>query len=291
MDMSRLNELGNQEVGGLSRIRTRLNIGHAHTFARIPQVDLGTLIGAVEQRVMDSRGVSRQAQLRGATNQFLVWLQTLPAETEIFDTAWKIVWYAEAKIADEIFSLASAEKFIRNVAQSLREMGYTYDKDILDTVRMAYLKSGARRPEHQAPPAVRNEVEAAGRLGTETEWLGLMIGWKTASRVGELQFLQRDHFREVSPRVWTVEFPYHKGDPFRLGTVAVMNLNGPSDATIHEVLNRRLSRMNCTAKVTELTTDRARTLLKLVRPDLSAHSIKRGALVALLRAGVPLSVI
>ena len=52
----------------------------------------------------------------------------------------------------------------------------------------------------------------------------MMLAWLSASRIGELEHILREHLRpyldsalDIPP--WVIEFPYHKGDPFRLGTV------------------------------------------------------------------------
>eukprot|EP00760_Papus_ankaliazontas_P021230 PhM_4_TR18660/c3_g2_i2/m.19852 len=291
VSLEALERLGDRRTRSLTQIRLRTNIGDGNTFARLPSTNMELALDLAERRLGQTRGLSRQAQIRGNTNQFLVWLQDLPPETDGVDTAWKMVWYVELKIAEGIFTLGTGEKFLRTVRQSLCEMGYVVDEEVLQEFRKGYDRSGCRKPEHQAPPATRLDVQNAAKVCTPLEALGLWLAWKTASRIGEIQHLKRDHVKEESPGVWSISFPYHKGDPFRLGSVGLVNLTKDEDAEIHALLQKRVVEMNCTAPLTTITTQNAASYMGLVRKGLTAHSIKRGSLVAMLESGVPITTI
>ena len=86
--------------------------------------------------------------------------------------------------------------------------------------------------------------------------------------------------------IWIVTFPYHKGDPFRLGTAIPVDF-GSWEPRILEHYERLLPG----ERWTTLTTDRLTAVLGRVREGLTSHSVKRGALVTMLRAGVPLPMI
>lgn len=124
--------------------------------------------------------------------------------------------------------------------------------------------------------------------------MGLIVGWKTASRTDELDPLTKESFERttiITPEgeqkvVWVVTFPVHKGDPFGLSTVVPV-VFGEWEPEIH----RWWQALPPGGKWTDLTTDRVTAILSRVRPGLSSHSVKRGALLLMLRAGVPLSVI
>ena len=122
---------------------------------------------------------------------------------------------------------------------------------------------------------------------SEDEGVGLILAWLTASRIGEMQHLVGESFSRGPNNFLIVTFPYHKGDPFRLGTTIPVVVPPMWEKMIWEKV-RKLAPME---KFTTLTTPRAHAVLERVRSGLSAHSIKRGALVVLLRAGVPLSLI
>ena len=117
----------------------------------------------------------------------------------------------------------------------------------------------------------------------------MMLARLTCSRIGEMEHLERRHLKPHGPvedGLWEIEFPYHKGDPFRLGTVMTVYLGVWSPRII-----RHLDTLRSNQRVTPLTTARAAAVLARVDPTLSAHSVKRGALVALLMAKVPMAVI
>eukprot|EP00760_Papus_ankaliazontas_P009877 PhM_4_TR14151/c3_g2_i1/m.51605 len=290
VNQDRLQELGQRRTTLMTHLRQQMNIGPGISYAKLPTETPQALAAAAEARVLQHRGESRQTNIRGSTNQFLSWVQDLPEGSEDVDTAWKLVWFTEGKVRDAVFRPSVADKFIRTVAQSLREMGFDLDEDVLGAAREAYRKEGIA-PERQAPPATREQVEQAALMASATQYLGFMIAWKTASRIDELRYLTRECFREETEKVWSVTFPRSKGDPYRFGTVCVMNLTQERDHHLHQTLTTRLRQVNVTTPVSDLTTSAARTYMGAVADGLTAHSIKRGALTELLRCGVPLNII
>jgi len=120
---------------------------------------------------------------------------------------------------------------------------------------------------------------------------GVWLARRTCSRIGEMGHLRRYHFTEGperdGKRLTIVKFPQSKGDPFRLGIEIPVGLSSEE----HSYLWGWIRSLEGEQPFTTLQTGRADAIMKRVNPELSAHSIKRGALVDLLRAGVPLSVI
>ena len=148
---------------------------------------------------------------------------------------------------------------------------------------------GAQIPEHQAPPATREQVLEACEWLLPDEAAGLTLAWKTCSRIDDVKHLRKLDLQvvDLERRILGVTFPTHKGDPFRVGTAIPMTCN----LTEWKIFMDQLDKLKPEDKFTTLTTLRANAVLKRVKAELSAHSVKRGALVSLLRKGVPLSVI
>lgn len=291
-----LSALGPREETALSSLMARIHLGNRETRARLPPCSsLEEITTAVEDRIIQRRSEGREADLTSVTKQFLVWMHSLPEEAHSLDLSYRIVGFVEAKLQnakpDRPFTLGSARKYVMNLGQVLRECGFLLDQEVIKATISAYARGGALKPEHQAKPATREDVWLACTKATETESLGLRLAWKLSSRAGEMAFLMRESFILTQDRLYEVTFPYHKGDPFRLGTVMILDLTSEKDTQLYRDLNLRLSRVNATTPVTDLTTVRATALLKSIDNQYSAHSIKRGALVTMLRAGVPIPVI
>jgi len=83
-----------------------------------------------------------------------------------------------------------------------------------------------------------------------------------------------------------ITFPFHKGDPFGLSTVVPV-VFGEWEPEIHEWWKA----LPAGARFTNIDTDRLTAMLRRVNPELSSHSVKRGALLTLLRSGVPMTII
>lgn len=291
-----LQELGPRTENAMTELMARVHLGNRETRARIPPPMSAQLIAElVEDRVLARRSTGREDHLQSVTKQFLVWLQLLPEGAQTLDLSYRMVSFVEAKQANATlqnkFSMGSALKYLKDLAQVFRETGFIFDEEVVKAVQQAYQKAGALKPEHQAPPATRDEVWRAAQHGTRTESLGLKLAWKLSSRIGEMVHLLRENISEISHRKWSVSFPYHKGDPFRLGTTMILDLTPERDFELAEELKWRMGYVNCTTPLTEITTSRATALLQRVNETLSAHSIKRGSLVTMLRAGVPIPVI
>jgi len=276
-----------------TNIMQQSHLGNYETRAVIPPLkDVEDMMRSVETLVLARRGQRRQDHLSGLTKQFLVWCQRLPPETSIFDWGVKIVWFIEAKREAGLISVSTAWKYAGDLKQSLLEGGYPIpDAEVVQAARASYTRAGAGKPDHQALPATRDDVWKAAERATPLEAIGLKLAWKTASRIGEMEHLRREHVRNLKDHLWEITFPTHKGDPGCLGVACVVDLSKEEDLALHEEMCRRIRTMNATTKFTDITTARAAALLQAINPELSAHSIKRGALMTCLRAGVPLSVI
>ena len=265
--------------------------GHSRTSTTIPVAELKEL---AEARQQDARAESTWTSLGCPYNQFVRWQQeVLGDEINSIDLGIQVQWWAESKLKDKSISMLTAHKYVRRIRQVWGLTGQSYMTDSL-TEYLKALSRGGRAPEFQAPPATRADILESGLYLSPEEFIGAMTGWKTASRTGELQHLTRECLERrviitadgVEKTIWIITFPYHKGDPFRLGTSIPVDFGEwePQIANHWE-------RLPPGARWTSLTTERITAVLGRVREGLTSHSIKRGALLAMLTAGTPLALI
>jgi len=263
------------------------------TRAHIPMLSPGELQARSEDRLLNCRGDSRWKDLQSVWKQFLVWCQSWEDKYhQNLGHSWMIVNFLENKMATadprtgKPLGLPSAHRYIKDLKQLSKASSIGLDDEMLQAYQAGLCRDGSRKPAHQAPPAVRGDVDAAKTLLTHNEAMGLEFSWKTASRIGEVGPLQAQHFSRVREDVWQVTYPYHKGDPFRLGTTITFIPKEDLRRYLEVLVLKEPS-----TPFSELTTARAAAVLGRVRTGLTAHSIKRGALLAMLEAGVPLSLI
>ena len=220
-------------------------------------------------------------------------LEVLSDEAQESAMELQLIWWVESKLADGSISMQTGNKYVRRVRQVFDMVNTCYVVSTLDEYQRALNRQGGKAPEHQALPAERGDIESAMGFLAPNEQVGLMTEWKTASRTGEMLFLTRDCLVRTivetlqGPRIiWIITFPYHKGDPFRLGTAIPVDF-GNWEPRIME----HWERLSPGEMWTTLTTERLSAVLGRVREGLTSHSVKRGALVTMLRAGVPLALI
>ena len=266
--------------------------GNLETRVKFPPLTRAELQPLAEETMLGARGTSRWKDVESRWKQFIAWSATIVEGEEMaIAMEWLICMFLEMKMRSEPpnrLAPVSALKYGGDLMMCAARTGNDFDGPTIKEYLAAVGRKGIK-PANQAIAAKYEQVVQALRQLTESEAVGMMLAWITASRIGEMAHLLRENFRrEGSPdeHLWVVEFPYHKGDPFKLGTVNTVYL-GAWAARIE----KHLGSLRPGQKVTTLTTERAAAVLEYVDPALSAHSIKRGALVALLRAGVPLSVI
>ena len=284
-----IRELGLDAGTAFQRLMMDRTLGNRESRGRRLNVELDEMRARSETRLLGRRGQSRWENLSSTFKMFVVWAAEVlrGPDFQAINAAWKITWWVEAKIHAKQIELPTARKYVKNLTQSCQELGLPVETEVTAAYKESLARDGALRAGHQAPPAEKTDVTQAASFMTLTEYLGLRLAWKTASRIGEMRHLMKHHFVNVSGRLWAITFPFHKGDPYRLGTCIVVNL----DELTHKDLVDRLAWVPDGASVTDLTTTRAAAVLGAVRPGLTAHSIKRGALVTMLRAGVPLQLI
>lgn len=171
--------------------------------------------------------------------------------------------------------------------------------NLLAAAKKVLTKMGARIPDEQAEPATKEEVMKFVRTSRERKETKLLIylAWKSASRADDMRKLNPHDITEVT----------HQGRPLiilrwrpkalkDLGSGRLKNGgNGLGHSCVvdmgedhREMMDFLKTRQRC---VTEMSTEEMGRILKKIRPDLSAHSLKRGALQHVIKEGVPLEVL
>lgn len=279
---------------GFAGLQARALLGNMETRGHIPMVRPEELQALGQDRLLNCRGNTRWADLQSVWKSFLVWSkvwQDLYPDQQLTHT-FMVLNFLECKMAvinpktGRVLGKNSAHRYLKDLRQISKSENREMDDATLDAYSTGLDRDGARVPSHQAPPATRRDIEATADILTHSEYVGMELARVTASRIGEMGPLTNEHVSPVSDDIWQVTFPYHKGDPFRLGTTITFC---PSERL--RLSLEMLRTMPQGTFLTDLTTARAAAVLARVRTGLTAHSVKRGALVDLLEAGVPLSLI
>lgn len=278
---------------GFAGLQAKALLGNLETRAHIPMMDPEGLMERAEERLLNGRGDSRWKDLQSVWKQFLVWCDEWKARYgQNLAHSWMVVNFLECKLAianpktGKPLGITSAHRYLKDIRQMSKSNHIETDDEMLSSYQSGLKRDGGMKPVHQAPPANRGDVDVAKGFLTHGEAQGMELSWLTASRVGEMEPLTAQNFSHVRDGVWQVTFPYHKGDPFRLGTTTTF-VPGPE---LRQYLEELLQKGPNTP-FSEITTQRAAAVLNRVRIGLTAHSIKRGALTKMLEEGVPLSLI
>lgn len=166
------------------------------------------------------------------------------------------------------------------------------DRGPLQMAMKGQVAAGALLPVHQAPAILHHELL---HPVLSAEILGVMTCWKTASRWDEITRLTRESFLfptnadltnlQILPQDivivdWLQDTKASRCDPHRASRYAVIVGRWATE------IRERVQALPQGAKITNTTTAGLTRLLKTIRPSLSAHSIKAGALDVLAAAVV-----
>jgi len=146
--------------------------------------------------------------------------------------------------------------------------------------------SGGTTPTAQASPATRKQVDTLMSHLPVHLAAPILLAWKTASRWDDVTHLQRQNVTVLSPSRIIVQWSQTKStraQPFRASTWTEIVDDDPRRLN---PLLEHLQSLRPTDPVTRLSTAQ---LIRLLRQfpdtqDLTAHSIKRGAIDVLVRA-------
>lgn len=261
--------------------------GNRLSRAKIPNV-AANIEHLVAERLLGSRAESTWSGLSSVWKQFLVFSDMLyTVDGDVLGQDWKIMMFLETKLQAKLIQPPSAYTYLKELRMSSQKLDIPMDLTALHEYGEALKRGGALRSENQAPPAHRADVEASLLLLSEDEGIGMIVAWKTSSRIGEIQYLLKENFQWIRDDLWAITFPFSKSDPYRLGTTLTTHLG----TAWSERLRAAVDALPPGGQLSTLTTRRAAAVLGRVRQELTAHSIKRGALTAMLLAGAPLNLI
>lgn len=180
--------------------------------------------------------------------------------------------------------VSSALTYVNSLVSCLRRHGVELkEKSLIKDIRRALRRMGASKPKRQAPPATLAEVHKAIRdAPTAGLKLIILLSWRAGARVGDVARLRRQDLVLV-PGGAKLGFWDAKNDPFHLGCHTGVTLSQDESQLLETFWGRTeeihpLARYACQVD----------GHLKTVNPILSRHSLRRGALTALLRSGVDL---
>lgn len=252
---------------------------------------LQDMMDSVLNRLYSAREGSTWEGLASTWNQYVEFCGNNPVEE--FAAEWKMLLFIETKFANKtIKSPGTALTYMKRLTQIHDKLEIPYMKVVTGEYKASLRHQGADRPLWQAPPAEVLDIHRCASMMTPEEYMGLLVAWRTASRIGDLNAVENDHLRPEGrdasgTYLWTVEFVKTKGDPFMIGQVVPFYLNEEENY----MMTQHKANHPPHQKFTTLTTARAEQVLGAVREGLTAHSVKRGALILLLRAGVPMELI
>jgi len=176
-------------------------------------------------------------------------------------------------------------------------MMYGETSQLLLLYAQAHNLQGGNIPEAQAGPMSRDQMISFRRTLPEREAVAFWLAWKTASRWADILALKKENFVAVGPLDlivhWGATLKTSRATPFAPQTLACVIDTSPFFPTALRVLRS----LRPDEHLTLLSTDQLRRLLRVHPPTatLSAHSIKRGALILLAqeaaRGNLPAAVI
>ena len=185
--------------------------------------------------------------------------------------------------ADSPLRPSSALQYVSRAVAAMSRMGVVVDSQLLQDFKRGLKRLGALRPQHQAKPATSAQVAAVvGREDVDRDTkLAIVLGWCGAARVSDVVRLKCGDIAFQSEFV-AVNWAETKSDPFRLGVTTGLFLS----ECWTEVLREAISGRAAGALVVDTTYRRIVAALKKEDPELSGHSLRRGALAELLQEGL-----
>lgn len=252
--------------------------------------DLLETLGLVQNRVQRSIAQSTESGYVNTLARFHRFCRIyLPNERMTFEL--RVMIWCEHQIASGEIEIQSAYQYCKNISAGIQKMGGKVTG--METYMQGLRKSGALAPNDQAQPISKEQMyrllEFLERDGTDHERAHLLLMWFTASRYDDIEKLiskkvVKERTLEDGRIQWNVRFDVHKGDPFYLGGSSKMVLPPDLSRFLEHFLGRRGPEESATAA----TYEQVNAAVQSLYPNLSSHSIKRGALMELLQSGVPL---
>lgn len=187
-------------------------------------------------------------------------------------------------------------KVLRAISARLEE---PWDNEMLNAFIKTLEHEGAALPRSQATVMEKGEFWRRWNevsMTEEQKWT-LFVMWKTASRADDIQKLRLEDIRKWRQYVLVHWDPRNSQSRLREGQRSHRVKNDShglgwsvliSDPRNHQFLEYvRLSKLAGKERLTDMSTGEVTRLLKNMRRDLTAHSIKKSALNVLIDCGIP----
>lgn len=251
-------------------------------FTKLSGAAWATLAESLATRLGQSRADATWSTLASVLNGFLAFdraQRSNPAYSSQ-ELDWKMLCYIEWKILQHHLTGSSPLTYAKRLSYAYRRMvGRTSE------VFREYMKALRRQGMTEvngARPITVEELKRALTLNRDCR-LQIVLMWALAARANDVDRLLRQDFTET-PEGYVVQWNQGtKRGPQRLVDVLLL----PDWA--QNLLKNRLDSLKPTSKVACHGHAKITAALRRVAPDLSSHSIKKGALCTLIDQGLPLN--
>ena len=192
-----------------------------------------------------------------------------------------LLWLSKKSVVDGLKPSALLQ-YLQNLKAWAKRAGFLeHPTPMLRDLERSYKRSGALRPSRQAVPADLATVrQAIDGESSPVVRVALEVAFKAAARVGDLLKLD---VRALSFEDSYVGFDWSggKSDPFRLGRTTGVALSPQA----FDFLQTRCRSLPPDAPAFPTTRQKLVAALRRVDPQLSGHSLRRGALMHLMQKG------
>lgn len=188
---------------------------------------------------------------------------------------------AKFTVAQDVLP-SSALTYAKQLNATISRFGMT--APILRLVMSGLLARGAGTPTHQAPAITRTELEWLLRQLPERFATPCLLAWKCAARWADLSPLQRQHFLMTQPTRIIIRWGVTKSTrltPFAPTLWTVVDDEDPN--RLRPILTR-VAALGPGEPFTTVTTAELDREFYRLRLKWTAHSLKRGAVTALIEA-------
>jgi hypothetical protein len=171
---------------------------------------------------------------------------------------------------------------------------FAVETDPLRLMARGLSRMAAEEPVTHAKPMTPDQLSTVMTRMTRRDAASLFLAWKTASRWAEVSKLTKRNFLSATPEElvirWLTTVKTHKTTVDRATnfTVVVPREATPWQNDVMRFIANLIKRLRVNEPLTKLTTPQLVAQLRKVDRELSAHSVKRGALTFLIEHALEL---